>query len=196
MRSFLRFAWPALFFAAALCSASPGQERLSRLFQVSLDMLKEARLPVNKLIEIGYSSKEIVDLSRALRRASEAARRLQEEHPSAVFGMKSEGSLHGRAAFHFISEADLERGSRMHQQAVWKALQGQQGDSLEVRKIFFSKGAPQHAVILFPKGTDWTRTGVVLDPWYRQSWKPARMTYLYSDWLGFTGARRSPRLED
>lgn len=43
------------------------------------------------------------------------------------------------------------------------------------------QGGSHHAVVIYPKGTDWVKTGIILDPWITQ--KPE--AYLIRDWRDY-----------
>lgn len=43
------------------------------------------------------------------------------------------------------------------------------------------QGGSHHAVVIYPKGTDWVKTGIILDPWITQ--KPE--AYLIKDWRDY-----------
>ena len=47
---------------------------------------------------------------------------------------------------------------------------------------------PHNAVIIFPTGTDWKKTGLVLDAWKRQKSDLDKMVYKFTDWYGTVDA--------
>jgi hypothetical protein len=56
---------------------------------------------------------------------------------------------------------------------------------MEYKKIEIGGvGMEHHAVVAYPKGTDWTKTGVVLDGWESQSADPKKMVFTIDQWKG------------
>ncbi len=56
--------------------------------------------------------------------------------------------------------------------------------NLEVKGITINKGEKyeHHAVIVYPKGTDYHKSGVIFDPWLKQSSDPKDMVIPYPKW--------------
>jgi hypothetical protein len=57
----------------------------------------------------------------------------------------------------------------------------------------YGKGLEHHAVIVFPKGEDYRKSGIVLDAWICQRPELDKMVFPYKAWAGL-GA--TVRLED
>lgn len=78
----------------------------------------------------------------------------------------------------------LERGCLAHQEAVYAPARAAAGPSLTVSGIRYGLFPQHNAVIVFPNGTDWRYTGIVLDGWKCQSSELPKMIYLYENWGG------------
>ena len=98
------------------------------------------------------------------------------------------------------AKLDLSRGCRDHQTMSYAAAKGDQrpGSELEVKRLGIGHGAEHHAVVIYPKGTDWKETGVVVDPWTKQSTRPDDFLRPMESWTSehrLSSALGAPRLE-
>jgi hypothetical protein len=152
-------------------------------------LVAKARIEPEKL---GWTDQNIADLGPAIRAASLAVEKLHEENPSNVsatfYGNGTMVNLEEsiKAATHLWGGSDFKRGCVSHQNvtlnAVAKVLSR---TTLEFHGIsVLRKVSPHHAVIVFPMGTDWRKTGVIFDGWIHQESAPDRMTFTFPDWFG------------
>jgi hypothetical protein len=187
----------ARFPAAAQKPAEPAADPAK--LRASATIIDKAGLPMSELIDasdkgMGWTPKNIADLGPAITAASRAVEKLQNENPSAVGA-----TFYGGGTMVNLDESikwatglwggsDLKRGCVSHQGVTLAAVRPVLKDSsLDVRAVFvMRKVGPHHAVLVFPKGSDWKKTAVVLDGWIHQESAPNRMTYLFKDWYGFT----------
>lgn len=179
--------------AAAAPALDPAKVRESQ------QIVENAGIPTYKLIDQSddgpkWTTRNVTDLGPAITAASRAVTRLYEQNPSNV-----SATFYGNGTMVNLEESikyatgawggsDMKRGCVSHQQTTLSAVQPVLKDSsLEVHGVFVvRKVTGHHAVIVFPKGTDWKKTGVVLDAWIHQSSEPKDMTYLFKDWYGVT----------
>ncbi len=172
-------------------SADPAKLRASEA------IVERAGLPLAALIYasdqgMGWTPADIADLGPAIAAASGAVRKLHDENPSSVsaafYGNGTMVNLEEsiKAATGLWGGSDMKRGCVSHQSVTLAAVRPVlRNGPLEARGVFVVRGAsPHHAVIVFPKGSDWKRTGVVFDGWIHQESDPAKMTYLFKDWYG------------
>ena len=156
------------------------------------DAVAKAGLPPGGLT--GWTPGNLADLGPAIEAASRAVRKLHDENPSAVAATPyGNGTLTNmedsiKWATGLWGGSEMKRGCVSHQGVTLAAVKPVLKDgSLEARGVFVvRKIVGHHAVIVFPKGSDWKRTGVVLDGWIHQESDPAKMTFLFKDWYGPT----------
>jgi hypothetical protein len=167
--------------------------------RASATIIEKAGLPMSELIDasdkgMGWTPANIADLGPAITAASRAVAKLHQDNPSNVsatfYGNGSMVNLEDsiKWATGLWGGSDLKRGCVSHQNVTYAAATGAlKASSLEVRGVFtLRKVFSHHAVIVFPKGTDWKKTGVVLDGWIHQESDPDKMTYLFKNWYGLT----------
>jgi len=160
----------------------------------SAAMVEQAGLKPSQLSKMGWTDLNISDLGPAIKAASRAVQKLHDENPSAVgdqiYGNGTMVNLEDsiKYATGMWGGSDLKRGCLTHQSVTLDAARPVlKNGSLDIRGIFaVRRVTPHHAVIVFPKGSDWKKTGVVLDGWIHQESAPDRMTYLFTDWYGPT----------
>lgn len=161
--------------------------------------IQKAGIAIATLIDaspegMNWSPNNVADLGPAIEAASRAVERLHEENPSNVsatfYGNGTMTNLEDsiKWATGLWGGSQMKRGCVSHQSVTLSAVRPALKDSsLEVSGVFVvRKITGHHAVIVFPKGTDWKRTGVVLDGWIHQESEPSRMTFLFKDWYGLT----------
>ena len=149
----------------------------------------------------GWTDRNLADLGPAITAASAAVEKLYGENDSAVgrmpYGNGTMVNLEESigAATHLWPSDDFRRGCVSHQNVTLNAVRPVLKDStLEAHGVYVvRKVTPHHAVIVFPKGTDWKKTGVILDAWIHQQWAPNRMTYTFPDW--YSAATFAAKLE-
>lgn len=185
--------------ADAVAAAAPdGSADLAKL-RASSDEIRKAGIPIVGLTGappqgMGWNLRNIADLGPAIEAASRAVEKLHEDNPSNVsatfYGNGSMVNLEDsiKWATGLWGGSDLKRGCVSHQTVTYNAVAPLLNkSSLEVHGVFVvRKVTGHHAVIVFPRGTDWKQTGVVLDGWIHQESAPDRMTYLFKDWYGVT----------
>jgi hypothetical protein len=182
--------------AAAAPAASPVDPVKLR---ASHDAIQKAGIPIATLIDgspegMNWSPANVADLGPAIAAASRAVEKLHDENPSNVAA-----TFYGNGTMTNLEESikwstglwggsEMKRGCVSHQNATLSAVSPVLKDSsLAVSGVFVvRKVTGHHAVIVYPKGTDWKRTGVVLDGWIHQESEPSRMTFLFKDWYGVT----------
>jgi hypothetical protein len=181
-------------------SAAPGAAAIDPAkLRASADTITKAAIPMSELIDasdsgMGWKPANVADLGPAIEAASRAVRKLHDENPSNV-----SATFYGGGTMVNLEESikyatglwggsDLKRGCVSHQNVTLNAVEPVlRGSSLEVHGVFvIRKVTGHHAVIVFPKGTDWKKSGVVLDGWIHQESEPSRMTYLFKNWYGAT----------
>ena len=155
-------------------------------------------VPVIELKRRGYSDENIRDLQKGVTAASAGIDRMYDKHPSDVGAVYHSGTmtnLEDSAKFLF-GKGELDRGCLSHQQTTLEAVRSQgASDTMDYKPVVIGWGMEHHAVVAYPKGTDWQKTGVVLDAWKNQDPAPDKMTYTIDDWkssewfLRFRGAR-------
>lgn len=143
----------------------------------------------------GWTSKQLGELDSMSQAVTQSYGSYYQQNPT-LLGEHS-GTL---ANLWGTLKLDLSRGCRDHQDQSFAATKGDQrpGATLDVKRIAIGAGAEHHAVVVFPKGTDWKKTGVVVDPWTRQSTKPEDFLRTVDAWKGehaVVGAFSAPRLE-
>lgn len=143
---------------------------------------------------LGWTDQNLADLGPAITAASRAVEKLHDDNPSNVsatfYGNGTMVNLEDsiKWATGLWGGSDLKRGCVSHQNVTYNAVAPLLAkSSLEVHGVFVvRKVTGHHAVIVFPRGTDWKKTGVVLDGWIHQESEPSRMTFLFPDWYGAT----------
>lgn len=168
--------------------ANAGTDRSARV-RAAHDAIKNAGLPLWKFIEVGenkmnWSVDNMADFAGVLEAASRAVCQLHARYPSAVADAYGNGTMTNMEdTFKMFGGGNLERGCISHQSTVFSAAKPVAGPSLSVRKIRYGLPPLQHnAVVVFPAGSDWMYTSVVLDPWLRQKCSTDKMTYFYENW--------------
>ena len=150
-----------------------------------------------------YNSQDIKDLQKLIADGSQTMTTYYKEHPdwiadnvtrgSPVAGainnidqsMKAAGRSIGQSfGMKVDTSRDFERGCVDTQDALLPAQKEAlpKDSGLQVKAIDVGVFPQHHAVIVYPKGTDYKRTGVVMDPWTKQSPKPGEMVYAYDEW--------------
>jgi hypothetical protein len=169
--------------------------------------LLDADLLPSDLKARGWKEEDFPALAEAISLASKAVKDLHDKYPSAVADAYGNGTMTNiEDSFKLFGGGNLERGCLSHQAVTFSAL-GPLSSVLEVKKLMVGKGLEHHAVIVYPKGTDWQSSGVVLDGWPNQSAVPKSMTFTISQWqVKFFALRylalnpiifqTGPRLED
>lgn len=143
--------------------------------------------------KLGWTDQNLADLGPAITAASRAVDKLHEDNPSEVSKMPYGGgsAVNLEDSIKWATGAwggsELKRGCVSHQGVTFSAVASAiKNGSLEVRGVFVHRGVfGHHAVIVFPKGSDWKK-GVVLDGWIHQESAPDRITFLFKDWNGLT----------
>ena len=169
--------------------ANAGATDRSARVRSAHDALKNAGIPIWKMIELGerkmnWNVDNMADFAGVLEASGRAVCDLHRRHPSAVADAYGNGTMTNMEdTFKLFGGGALERGCISHQSTVFDAAKNVAGRSLQVSKIRYGLPPLQHnAVVVFPRGTDWMFTSLVLDPWLRQKCTPDKMTYLYENW--------------
>lgn len=144
--------------------------------------------------KVGWTDQNIADLGPAIKAASAAVKKLHADVDSPVgdtfYGNGTMVNLEQSigAATRLWPYNDYKRGCVSHQNVTIAAVAPILAKtSLVASDIGVMRGVgPHHAVIVFPRGTDWKKTGVIFDGWIHQESAPNRMTYLFKDWYGLT----------
>ncbi len=156
--------------------------------------LREAGLDPDELAKAGWNSEALQQLGGAIERASAAVREMHSRFPDAVADAYHNGTMTNLdqslfAAYRAITKddvgkrADYKRGCVSHQETTLRAVRGLPTPALEVKPLMVgSTVLEHHAVIVFPKGSDWQNTGVVLDGWIHQQYESSQMTFTISAW--------------
>ncbi|HXT00671.1 MAG TPA: hypothetical protein VN915_08365 [Elusimicrobiota bacterium] len=181
-------------------AAAPAQAAVDPAkLRASHEVIQKAGIPITTLIDaspdgMNWTPANVADLGPVITAASRAVGELHARYPSEVSGtfygngtmVNLEESI--GAATHLWPSNDFQRGCVAHQNTTLNAVVPvARVTSLEVHGVFVvRKVTGHHAVIVFPKGTDWKKTGVVLDGWIHQESAPDRMTFLFKDWYGLT----------
>lgn len=164
-------------FGKAPAAALNDPDRLAR---AAVDL---SQLDRNRLVALGWTERQLLELGPAILSAHRATCALQREHRNnsgdfyrgwrlAGTFANAEGTIRG----------DLERGCLAHQRATFAAVSRMRSEQLALSKIRYGLFPQHNAVIAYPAGTDWRYTGVVFDGWLRQSCVPSEMTYRYESW--------------
>ena len=173
--------------------------------RASLDVVGKAGLKASDLIDaspdgMNWLPANIADFGPAITAASGAVETLHQKYPSAVADAYGSGTMTNiEDTFKLFGGGRLERGCISHQGVTFDAVKGALGakSSLVVKKIRIGTVLQHNAVIIYPKPADvvaadadklaahWKRTGVIFDGWLRQKSDPAKMTYLFKDWISF-----------
>ncbi|MCX5794628.1 MAG: hypothetical protein NTY77_03925 [Elusimicrobia bacterium] len=188
-------------------TARTAQLAQEQAYRRALSSLLEADLAPSDLRDHGWQDRDLPALAEAVRLASLAVQKLHAQHPSAVADAYGSGTMTNiEDSFKLFAGGNLERGCISHQSETIAALAGLRS-ALEVKKLMIGKGMEHHAVIVYPKGADWKRAGMVLDGWPNQSAVPKKMTFTIGQWQSKFFALRylmlnpivfqtGPRLED
>ena len=196
----------ALVDADILSSARATQKEMA-LRRAANDRatIAQAGLKLDELYSQGWEETNVHSLARAILLAADATQKLHAKYPSAVAEMPyGNGTMtniddSANAAVRWLrgflpgdaeseknldeeKRANYKRGCVSHQSAVRAALDPAHLDDLEIRNIALGAGLEHHAVIVFPKGKDWEKAGVVLDGWYSQSSDINKLTFTISGW--------------
>lgn len=180
--------------APADAGAGAGGDRSARIRQAHA-ALQASGVPVYKVIEangpgekhkMGWTVENMADFGGVIEAAQAATRRLHETNPDAVADAYRGRCLYAGTLTNFNQSlrGRLERGCLAHQEAVYAPARAAAGPSLTVSGIRYGLFPQHNAVIVFPNGTDWRYTGIVLDGWKCQSSELPKMVYLYEDWGG------------
>lgn len=144
----------------------------------------------------GWTQQQLADLDRVTGKTQQHFQQYYADHPKLVGNDNGTvANLWGTVTF------DLSRGCKAHQNEEIIAVRGNlpPRSDLEVRRIGVGAGYEHHAVVVYPKGTDWQKTGVVVDPWIQQSADPGRFLRPFDQWQSRFGDRtfiRAPYLEN
>lgn len=141
----------------------------------------------------GWRPDELADLAGAIRRASAAVARLQARYPDAVADAYHNGAMTNlnQTFYAFYrklagdeqgKKADYKRGCLAHQAVTLSAVLQKPMRDVEARRLMVGFGLEHHAVVLFPKGADWQKSGVVLDGWLDQESAAPDMTFPIGRW--------------
>lgn len=170
----------------------------SKKLNASHETINKTKVPLYKFIDqsdqgMQWSVANVADVGPALEAASNAVALLHAAHPSAVADAYGNGSMTNiEDTFKLFGGGNLERGCISHQYTTYNAVKKALGDksSLTVSKIRvrLKFAFPHNAVIIFPTGTDWKKTGIVLDAWKRQKSALDKMVYTFPDWYGLVDA--------
>ncbi|MDX6770714.1 MAG: hypothetical protein SF051_14360 [Elusimicrobiota bacterium] len=176
--------------AAGEAAPVPATDAAARIRAAHAE-LTDAAVPVAVVIEMGerkmgWTVTNMADFAGVIPAASRATAALHASNPDAVAEFYrgrciAAGTL---TNLNGTIRGDLNRGCIAHQQAVFGPARAAAGSSLEVKKIRYGLFPQHNAVIVFPRGTDWRYTGIVLDGWKCQTSEPRRMVYLYENWGG------------
>lgn len=172
--------------------------------RASMEAIKGANLSTTQLLNtegMNWNFENVRDLGPLIKAASDAISALHAKHPSAVADayrnkyIKTGSLTNIEDTFKLFGGGDKERGCISHQNVTYDALLPlTEGTTLEVHKIRIGAILQHNAVIVIPKGTDWTEAkGLVFDAWLYQDSQPDKMTFLYSDWISWGDL---PRLVD
>jgi hypothetical protein len=166
-------------------------------YRASADAIAKAGIPISVLIDgsdagMGWTATNVADFGPAIAAAGGAVKTLHLKYPSAVADAYGSGTMTNiEDTFKLFGGGNLERGCLSHQAVTFGAVKpALANSSLEVKKIRIGTVLPHNAVIVFPKGGDWKKAGVVFDGWLRQKSEPDKMTYLFRKWIGFGGRPR------
>lgn len=194
--------FPVVPVAIALVAAGAAGAAITRRRAggAGLDTLERTGIPIHVLIDaseggMGWSAQNVADVGPSLEAASHAVAILHDRFPSAVADTYGNGTLTNiEDTVKWFGTGDLERGCLSHQRLTYEAARrALDGSSLEVAKVRIGTVLEHNAVVVYPKGTDWQRTGIVLDGWVRQKSALDKMVYTFPNWVRF-GDR--PRLVD
>ncbi|MEK7390435.1 MAG: hypothetical protein AAB036_12155 [Elusimicrobiota bacterium] len=192
----------ASIVAAALTAGVSAAERDfdPQKLKSARELLSATAVPHHELLDpsnqgMKWSLRNVADLGPILLAARGAVADLHVRNPSAVADAYGNGVMTNiEDTLKLFGEGALERGCVSHQSVTFDAVKPAAKDSsLQVKKIRIRTVFQHNAVIVFPKGSDWKQSGVVLDGWIRQKSDLDKMVYAFRKWVGF-GDR--PRLID
>jgi|GEM_PF-3243471 len=187
--------------------ALPAELAQEEAFRRSQSAILDADLALSDLRDRGWQDRDFPALAEAIRLGSQAVKSLHDKYPSAVADDYGNGTMTNiEDSFKLFAGGNLERGCLSHQQETLSALAPLR-PVLEIKRLMIGKGMEHHAVIVYPKGADWKRAGVVLDGWPNQSHIPKKMAFTVDQWQSKFFALRylvlnpilfqtGPRLED
>jgi tetratricopeptide (TPR) repeat protein len=154
----------------------------------------DAMLPAYTLQN--YSEKEKAELRRAIIATEAGTKEFYRKIPSRV------ADIGGGLASNLVQGFDIFFGARLrawgidfsaperscinHQEALAQPVLTAlgEGSGLKAEYIDLGAGFEHHAIVLHPKDSNIVRSGVVLDPWRKQSSRPVDFVYPYTTWKG------------
>jgi hypothetical protein len=170
--------------------AGAAGDRSARIRQAHA-ALQASNVPVYRVIEVGdrkmgWTVDNMADFGGVIEAAQAATRSLHATNPDAVADTYRGHCLYAGTLTNLNQSlrGRLERGCLAHQAAVFGPARAAAGPSLTVSGIRYGLFPQHNAVIVFPNGTDWRYTGIVLDGWKCQSSELPKMVYLYENWGG------------
>ncbi|MBI4803080.1 MAG: hypothetical protein HY796_11205, partial [Elusimicrobia bacterium] len=141
-----------------------------------------------------YTEKDKQDLARIADSASLRIEKHFKDNPNLVgdlcAGLPGCGGVTNSILAYLLTKGDVNRMCAAIEPEVLAAARNSlpKDSNLEVKGITINKGKDNehHAVIVYPKGTDYNKTGVIFDPWQKQSSDPKDMVIPYPKWGWYT----------
>jgi hypothetical protein len=163
--------------------ALPARLSQEEAYRQSLATILDADLTLSNLRDRGWRDGDFPALAEAIRLASQAVKALHAKHPSPVADAYGSNTLTNlEHSFKTFAGTRGDRGCLSHQAETISALAGVRS-ALDVKRLMIGDGLVEHhAVIIYPKGADWEKAGVVLDGWPNQSDVPRKMTLTVDHW--------------
>lgn len=177
--------------AAAAQAGTPGPIDPDKA-RKSMDTIGKTKIPMYELLDqadqgMQWSAQNIADVGVALEAGSKAIARLYSAHPSAVADAYGNGTMTNiEDTMKLFGGGRLERGCISHQDTTFHAAAPTlAGSSLVIKKIRIGTVLQHNAVIIYPDGKDWQKSGIVFDSWLKQKSDLGRSVYTFKKWVSF-----------
>lgn len=160
--------------------------------RASMATLAKTKIPAYELLDqsdqgMQWNARNLADVGAALEAGSKAIAALYAAHPSAVADAYGNGTMTNiEDTMKLFGGGNLERGCISHQQttfdAVWPKLVK---SSLIAKKVRIGTVLQHNAVVIYPDGKDWQKSGIVFDSWLKQKSDLGRSVYTFKKWVSF-----------
>jgi hypothetical protein len=176
--------------AAGASAADPAVD--SAKLRAAHATIAKTPIPLYELIDqseqgMQWSLHNTADVGAALEAASKSIAALYSRHPSAVADAYGNGTMTNiEDTMKLFGGGNLERGCISHQYTTFDAASPLlAGSSLTVKKVRIGTVLQHNAVVIYPTGKDWKKSGIVLDAWLKQKADLGRSVYTFKKWISF-----------